>query len=251
MVSAAWQRFAVTRLALAQRAHLCDALAAQGHDATCVIVADDENLEIAQEYGFATCEQSNDALGRKFNDGIEYACGYLDADYVVLIGSDDWLHPDAFQRLPKDACLPEMPTVENPAVVGRAVPEMVVGSHIVIVDLASGNARMCVGAGRLGIIPWIMPRKLLRPSGYRPVPEMQRRGIDGSLWRGLGVRPKIVFSDPHWAARIDFKSDTNLNSYKAISDSIGKGEEFHVSWLVDHYPMELVEKTTAWQSQLV
>src|SRR3954464_9355536 len=94
----AWRRFAVTRLCLAQKKHLVRHLAARGITASVVVVADDENLDIAAEYGFDTVEQKN-VLGLKVNDGIEYACDN-DADYVAFVGSDDWIHPDFFDSLP-------------------------------------------------------------------------------------------------------------------------------------------------------
>lgn len=242
-MSAAWRRFDVTRLALAQRARLCEALAERGHRATAVIVADDENLEIAHEFGFATYEQRNDlGLGVKFNDGIEMACTLLDADYVVLIGSDDWLHVDAFDRLPETLVLPEMPTFAKPAVVGRAVPEVIAGSSITVCDLFSGRARHCQARGPLGVIPWILPKEALRASKFRPIPDMQRRGIDGALWRGLKIRPKWTLVDPHVFARVDFKSDVNLNSYEAISNSIGVGEELRIDDLCEFYDRDLVEQ---------
>lgn len=242
-VSAAWRRFDVTRLALAQRARLCDALAERGLRATAVIVADDENLEIAQEFGFATYEQRNDlGLGVKFNHGIEFACTQLDAEYVVLIGSDDWVHESVFDLLPEKLTLPELPTPEKPVVIGRAVPEVIAGSWITICDLRSGRARHCHARGQLGVIPWVLPREALEPSGFRPIPEMQKRGIDGALWRGLKIRPKWTLVDPQPFARVDFKSDTNLNSYEAISDSIGEGDEFTIESLRAHYPGDLVEQ---------
>ncbi len=244
-VSAAWQRFAVTRLALAQRAHLCGELSERGHEATCVIVADDENLDIASEFGFETVEQSNAQLGRKFNDGLEYAARELEADYFVLIGSDDWMHVDIFERLPLDIAEPPELTDERPIVTWAEVPEATTGREIAVVDLEEGRLRRCRARGRYGVIPWIFPRNALEPSGFRPIKDEASIGIDGSLIAGLNCRPEWVFSDPHDLCRVDFKSAVNLNSYKKIADGIGYGDELPVSILRHDYPLHLVELVEA------
>ncbi len=232
----------VTRLALAQRAHLCGELAERGIEATCVIVADDENLEIAAEFGFAAVERDNAQLGRKFNDGLEYACTELEADYVVLIGSDDWMHVDLFDRLPLDQM--EMPSLkgDGPAWFWGDGPEAITGREIALVDLSTGRLRHCQARGRYGVIPWIFPRAALEPSGYRPVKDAANIGIDGSLIAGLNCQPEWIFRDPHDLCRIDFKSNVNLNGYEQITAGIGYGEEETDPWglLTECYPVNLV-----------
>jgi hypothetical protein len=242
LVSAAWRRFDVTRLALAQRAHLCGVLAERGHEATAVLVADDENLDIAAEFGFVPLEQSNDELGRKFNDGFEYAFNELEADFVVHIGSDNWVHPDVFDVLPlSETEMPE-PTAENPVVTWSDVPQIVAGTEMTLVDLAGARLRRARHDQRNGVIPWVIPRRAMERCGFRPVKETLNIGIDFSLVIGLGMRPEFVFHDPRDCARVDFKSDVNLNSFKAITGAIGIGDE-EEPWdvLGEHYPAHLVE----------
>src|SRR5574337_1235899 len=84
-------RVELTRVCLRQLARTCDEISEHGFRATAVIVACDENLETAGEAGFATVEQSNAQLGRRWNDGYELACRYGEADFVVPLGSDDWV----------------------------------------------------------------------------------------------------------------------------------------------------------------
>jgi hypothetical protein len=241
-VSPAWRRFDVTRLALAQRAHLCGELAGRGLETACVVVADDDNLDIAREYGFDTVEQNNDYLGRRFNDGIEHACVELGADFVCVVGSDDWVHASLFDRLPADeADSPALGSFTG-AIVWRLAPEAITGREIALVDLASARLQRCRVRGQYGVIPWVFPVEALRPSGFRPVNERQQRGIDGSLLAGLGVRPFWVFRDPHDLCRVDFKSSTNLNTFEAITGSIGYGDVETDPWglLERRYPAELV-----------
>lgn len=187
-----------------------------------MIVADDANLEIAREHGFATVEMGNDYLGARFNAGIRYACVEGNADYVVHIGSDDWAHPDLFDDL------------AGPLVVGT-------GRRIALVDLEHGVAQVCHVRGQYGVIPWILPRAVLEPSGFEPCLREQLRGIDGSLVRGLTSRPEWRFHDPHDLARVDFKSAVNITSYSALR-SIATGVEIADPWarLAEIYPADLV-----------
>lgn len=221
LVTAAYGRPAVTRLALAQWAHLKGVLGGRGHETTAVVVADDENLDVAREHGFHTVEQNNEFLGRRFNDGIEHACVHLDADVVVPIGSDDWIHPDAFNTLPE--------------------PETIIGGEwVAFVHLPTGRMRLTRAKGQGKAIPWLIPRKLLEPSNFRPVNQKQVRGLDYSLRQGL-ARHRITVDGAHQFARVDFKSGVNINSFDEITGrqpvrDIPNPRET----LLEHYPESLV-----------
>lgn len=222
-VSPAWGRFAVTRLALAQRAVLCGQLAERGHEATAVIVADDDNLDIARQFGFETVAQNNEFLGRKFNDGFCRARD-LGAELIVVLGSDDWMHVSLFDRLPDPSPPMPEPTDDNPVVSwSPGVPEAITGREIALVDLVGGTGNRWHTSGRSGVIPWIFPAAAFERSGFRPVMERQQRGTDFSLVAGLGQRPEWVWVDPHPYARVDFKSDVNLNPFWSDSRA-GHGE---------------------------
>lgn len=232
LVSPAWGRFAVTRLALAQRRHLCDELALRGISADCIVIADDENIDIAGEFGFPAIEMSNTYLGAKVNAGFEYA-GEQGADFVAFVGSDDWMHPDLFDTLRF------LPVPRPPVVAGRV---------LTLVDLERGLMRQMSTSYRYGVIPWLIPRWVLEASDFRPLPNEKTRGIDLNLALGLGSKPEWVFHDPHPLARVDFKSDMNMTPYRAASGSPGRHGEIEEPWetLVEKYPAELVslaEKT--------
>lgn len=228
LVSPAFGRYAVTRLALAQRAHLTGVLAGRGVDCHSVIVADDENLDIAREHGMATIEMSNEGLGRRFNAGFEFA-GTQGADWLVHIGSDDWLHPDAFA----------------PVTDGAAGPDRIIaGRRIAFVDLLSGVMRPVPVNGGNGVIPWIVPRAMMARAGFRPIREDRMRGIDGYLIRGLKSKGPVqwLFHDASDVARVDFKSDVGINTYRSLPGSFTRGRPVE-PWalLAEHYPAELVE----------
>jgi hypothetical protein len=219
----------VTRLVLRQREHLAGELAARGIDCHTVIVADDENLEIARSHGFATVELDNEGgLGRKFNAGFQHAARE-GADWLVHIGSDDWVHPDVFTPL-------LAPVEPRPILTGR---------RIAFVDLLSGRMSRGTLQGDQGVIPWIVPRHLMEPCGFAPIRPERPRGIDGELVRGLRrarVRPQWVFHDPHDLARVDFKSDVNINTFRSLPSSLTRRQDSD-PWvaLAERYPPELVD----------
>lgn len=243
LVSPAWRRFEVTRLALAERRWLCDELASRGHEAWSVIVADDENLEIAREYGFDTVEMDNSDLGRKFNAGYKYAADQ-GADVFVHVGSDDWVHPDTFAILGEvdlETFAAAMPPLGQ-SVVWRRAPQCVAQRHVTLVDLGRGTLQRCIVLGNYGCIPWLIPRVAMESVGFAPIQPGLRRGIDGALVRGMRSRPNWVFqeSDEDWC--VDFKSPVNLTPYRGLVHSLGYGEALD-PWpvLAEKYPADLVE----------
>lgn len=228
LVSPAHGRLHVSEFVFAQRAHLITQLAERGIDARAVVVACDENLDLAVEHGFSTIDMPNTHLGRRFNAGIHYACVEGGADYVVHIGSDDWVHPDFFTHLPG--------------------PETILsGRWMLFVDLERGVGRRCHVRTRHGVIPWIIPRHLLERARCQPVKPEKRRGIDGSLIRGIGSRPRWAYRDPQGAyTRIDWKTRANITPYDLIARNLGVGPE-QAPWaqLESCYPASLVQKARA------
>lgn len=222
----AWRRYAVSKLAFAQQARLHGELAARGITAQTVVVADDENLDIAAEHGFHTIEQRN-LLGLKVNDGFEYACAN-GADWVAFIGSDDWLHVDATE-----------PLVELGQ---RCQPPLVAGHKVAIVNLECGVLRRLGARGPEGVSPWFVPRWMLELSAFRPARDEATRGLEGSISLGLPLGADRLFHDPHDLCRVDFKTTANMTPFDRISRLLGYGSEddaFDV--LATRFDADLVE----------
>jgi hypothetical protein len=216
-VTPAAGRFAVTRLALAQRANLRDELALRGITATCVVIADDENLEIAREYGFDTIEMDNTYLGRKVNAGFELA-GKQGADYIAFIGSDDWMHLDLFSPL--------------------GANRVYAGHEITVVDLPSGRAKHLGWRDKRGVPPWFIPAGALERCDYRPCEDEATHGMEFQIGRWLGEL-QWYMHDPHLMTRVDFKSDEGMTSYEQITRAVD-GEEGELGELGDWYPADLI-----------
>lgn len=199
-------RLALAQICMKQLRRTCDLLAAEGVEATAVVIADDENLDLARECGFGTVRRVNSFVSRKFNDGIQMALdpryNSRPADYVVPIGSDDWVDHRLFLDLP-------------PA-------DTMVGFHTVSFVREDGGEIVTTyldNQGGCGIR--IYPRRLLAPLGYRPGDEDRKRGCDTSilvnLMREYGDRMRIEHRHLHDRQIVDWKSvGEQLNSYEEI-----------------------------------
>lgn len=220
----------MTRLALRQRQQLCVELAARGIRAHSLIVADDDNLDIAREYGCDTLEAPNVPLGAKCNTGLKHAAGQ--ADYVVWIGSDDWIHADAFAPL-LDTQNPDRLPIH-------------VGKTVAVVDLARGRLQIVKGS-KYGAPPWIVDSRLLHTNrADQPIKPWLKRGLDGALVRGIRLtrRPfEIVPHDTHDFRCVDFKTDVNLTPFAGVAKHLGFGPE-EDAWeaLARRYPADLVDQ---------
>jgi glycosyltransferase involved in cell wall biosynthesis len=226
-------RFEVARVCLRQLARTCKTMTARGVQTSAVVIADDANLETAAELGFATVRRRNKPLGRKWNDGFQLA-GESDVDYVVALGSDDWVVPELFLRdLPADG---EMR-----------------GSRLssVVSEDATRLARLKIPYdGGDGVR--VYPTSLLKPLRYRPIEEDRDRAMDTSLLRGittaLGRRPLCRYVDLHPFQIVDWKTAENLNSYAAcVGDRKFQAEEVGnpFSVLGEHYPREAIDEMRA------
>jgi glycosyltransferase involved in cell wall biosynthesis len=248
LVSPAWQRYAVTRMVLEQRRWMCDTLAARGLTANSVIVADDENLDIAEELCFPTVEKDNSDLGERFNAGYKFAAEQ-GADVFVHVGSDDWVHPDVFNILTtfdieSDPPMPD-PTPGKP-VVWRRGPIVIAQRRLTLVELYRGAGQRCFVHGRWGCIPWLIPRRVMEAERFTPIPKGHMRGIDGALVRGLRTRPTWTFQDAPDEWLVDWKTSWNVTPYKGVAGTLGVGaEEDPWAMLAEFYPHHLIQMAQA------
>lgn len=167
--------------------------------ATAVVVACDENLEAAREFGFHAVEQQNRPLGRKWNDGYEFA-GREGADFVVPVGSDDWIDPVLLTDLPGPC---ELRCSRLSSVVREDGQRI---SPLKIWYDGGDGVR-------------VMPRQLLERLGFRPAEDHRDRAIDTSIMRRLeqihGMRPPVRYFDAHPYQIVDWKTaGDQLNSYE-------------------------------------
>ena len=225
----AFRRFELTRVCLTQLRRTCAELADRDIAATAVVIADDQNLDVADLLGFATVRRENAPLGRKFNDGIEFACRHLGADFVVPFGTDNWVDPELIAELPE--------------------PGTIAAHRLCTLVHESGEkaGTLHVGyEGGDGIRTW--PRDLLEPLRFRPAAEDRGRAIDTSIRERMkvnGLKPPFVYHDLHPWQIVSFQSeDVQLNDYRSLRHLYGSGPEIPEPWeaLAEHYPAEAIDE---------
>lgn len=221
-VTPAFERYALSEICFAQWQQVSAALAARGVELRVVVVSDDENLDIARARGFDTLERDNDWLGRRFNDGIEYAC-LNGADWVAPIGSDTWISPDYFYPLPGIRT-------------SRRSRMCAVVTHNRLAELHVTN---------VGVGPYLYHRSLLKSSGYRPAEDKIMRGVDTSTMVGITEHRRIRWEERNISPfqHIGFRGKPHLTKYSRLWAAFGAKEHYQ-PWerLAEHYPVDLVER---------
>ncbi len=222
-------RLEMAAICMRQLRRTCDELTASGIEATAVVIACDENLDLARENGFGTVERSNQFVSQRFNDGIQLA---LDpevnprpADFVMPIGSDDWID----WRIINPKTLP--------------APNEVVGFQNISfvredgLELTKTFLNYTGGCGMR-----LYPRQLLEPLNYRPAEEDLRRGCDTSILTNV----RLAVDDVHVMhvstsplQIVDWKTPgEQLNNYRQVAARHFRNSEPGDPWteLADIYP---------------
>lgn len=222
-VTPAWQRFELTAVVLEQRKRAMDVLAENEIDARCVVIADDQNADMAESLGMDVLRRPNYALARRFNDGIQYAA-QNGADWIVPIGSDSFLDPAYLFPLPDQSKLRS--------------------SHLYAIAEAGRLGRLKVRNG-VGVGPYMIHRSQL-PKSLRPAEDHRARGVDGSTIRGLRSGWRVEWTDLHPWQYVGFRSHPQMNPYVKLYRRLGVGEELEViERLSEYYPPGLVKKAVA------
>lgn len=223
-VTPAFRRYALTEVCFTQWQQVAAVLAGHGVELRVVVISDDENLDIARAAGFDTVEQNNDWLGRRFNDGYEYA-GKNGADWITAVGSDSWIDP---------AYLVPLPDVG----VSRR------SRHLAVVTLTR-LAQLWVT--NTGATPYVFHRSLLEPTGFRPLEDKISRGCDTSTIVGIeyarGERIGWEDRNLHPYQHVSFRAYPHLTRYSRLWAAFGQ-RELHDPWaaLAEHYPADLVDR---------
>ena len=221
-VTPSYLRYELSEVCFEQRRRVIDRLAEQGIEARCVIVADDDNLDIARSKGFDTLERSNDGLGRKVNDGYEYAASQ-GAEWMVFIGSDSWIDPAFISPLPDSS------------------PNLVRSSPAYCAVTPDKLALLRVTHPTNPAGPHIFHRDLLARAKYRPVADELMRNIDSRTNAALAPF-KFTMRDVHPLQYIGFRAPPMITSYGALWNRWGIAE-YDDPWslLAEHYDADLVD----------
>jgi hypothetical protein len=225
-VTPAFGRYELSAVCFDQRRLVMNALEAAGIEARQVVIADDENLDLARERGFDTVERDNEWLGRRFNDGTEYAAKH-GADWIIPIGSDSWIDP---------AYLVPLPHASRTRT-----------SRLYAVVEANRMATLRVGApgGRTTAGPYMFNRRQLVDSAFRPAGDTLNKNIDSSTVAGAGF-VRWVERDLHPLQYVGFRGHPHITKYERLQRRWGVAE-YHDHWkrLIRIYPADLVARARA------
>jgi hypothetical protein len=228
-VTPAHRRFDLTRICLEQRRWACDELGKRyGIDASCVVIACDDNLTTAHQLGFHAVERDNRYLGRRFNDGYR-AAACAGVDYVFAIGSDAWIDPAYFKKLP-------------------AEDELRVSRYYTLYPPAGDRRGEMRISDRIGVA-FTWPLALLADVNYRPCEEWLKRGCDTSSFNNRPERTRLTRRRGHQFELVSFQSAVNqLSSYTRLMARWGSREVTVAPFraLRDIYPARLVRAVQAY-----
>ncbi len=220
-------RLDLSKVCFAEHAWAAEQLAPSGVDVVSCVVACDENLDLAKGLGFATVERANDFLGARWNDAYQYAASE-GADFICPLGSDSWIHPRFFERLPK----PNRTTT----LTGK--------SYAVVDELGERIAHLEIDTSA-GVGPNVVPTWLFGAADWRPVREDIQRGCDNSLLLTIQRDHDITFAwhdfDP--VQYVGFRTNgEQLNPYKELAERWAVSETDQ-PWLELErlFPVELVD----------
>jgi hypothetical protein len=223
-------RLEKTAACLRQLKRTCETLKDDyGLTASAVVVADDENLDVARDLGFAALSRDNEPLGRKWNDGYQYACWNGEADYVVPLGSDDWIDPVILTDLPGPG---EIRCHRLSAIV-REDGERI--SPLKIWYDGGDGVR-------------IFPRQVLERVKFRPAEDSRNRAIDTSIMHNLrrfnhGNLPPLRYFDASYWQIVDWKTPGDqLNAYHACYAYQCEPERDTWETLKDRYPADALDE---------
>lgn len=233
-VTPAWQRYELTAVCLEQRRRAIEELRAVGIDAYQVVIADDENLDIARSVGAAIIECPNFAsdgdtiLGRRWNLGTEFAARE-GAEWFVQIGSDSWIDPAFFVPLLD----PDGPTLTSTTYAA------VLPNRIACLSVSPKALEHAAG-------PYVFHRSLLEASRFAPCEERSLftdTSTVAGIERSNGRRIEWQTRDVQRFQYVGFRMAPLMTTYKALKRRWLVRESLRPWELLRlFYPEDLVEQ---------
>lgn len=201
----AHRRIQLSAICFAQMADACKTLREGGIDAQVVVIADDENLDLAHEHRLASIRHPNMigslALGAKWNAGYAWAAkeGF---DCVAALGSDSWIEPSRYLTYE----LPQM-------------GEMVCTRNYVAVHHSGARqARLRIGYDG-GIGTRVFRTAMLANCGHAPIEGSRESGCDTATLNSLRAhqRVQLLYTDLHQFEVVGFQSrQVQITSYSEL-----------------------------------
>lgn len=206
-VTPAHGRLDITQQTLAQRANLNRRTGTR-----CVVVAEDENLNIAEDLGLDAVKCPNTFLGEKFNVGVQYAIEE-GASHITLFDSDS-ISLDAVYNPLSDS------------------PEYRPYYSFVVPD---GSRR-----GELTHMRWVQtiwPVEFMKLTKGQPCDQFINKHVSSSCLRNIAMVCKAygreftpVYAKTHPLEHVGFQSEDNISEVYSIMNSAVTGRWKYDVW---------------------
>jgi|15BtaG_2_1085339.scaffolds.fasta_scaffold02120_4 hypothetical protein len=194
IVTPAWKRYDVSKIVFSNFFNIKKILKNK-MDLQVVVIANDLNLKIAKSFGFSAVRSNNDFLGKKFNDGYEFAFKN-GAEIAIPVGSDSLITSDII------GSSVNMSREDN--IVFSSMHSVIRedGKSIGAIKTASSSGNMNKGA------LWLYRRGMMKKRGFRPCADNIGSGCDRSTIAGLLKKSKISFvlNDINFYQHVGIKS---------------------------------------------
>jgi len=229
----AYKRIELSAICFRQMADACKSMRRDfGLDARVVVIADDENLDMAMNAGHITIEHPN-PLGTRLNRGYSFAAAQ-GFEYVCPLGSDSWLYPDHYRLLPdQDSML----CTRNYVCISPDGERQ--GWFVIGYDGGVGNR--------------VFHLSMLSGCNYRPLRETRPNGCDTATLASITAtrgKPLFVYTNPHPFEVVGFQSDVQITAFERyVANWLNEWQE-PFSGLIDHYPVRFVREVKAYYGSL-
>jgi len=199
-----------------------------------VAVGEGPNLKIAKKYRFHTVNRDNKFLGRKFNDGYEYAFRH-GANLAIPIGSDSWVHPDIFIHTSKV-------WRDNGSIFYSTKHAMISETGLTLGLITSPPRNNEYNKCAL----LFYPRSLMAACNFRPCNEKQKKSCDRSTIENILRRRKdakfVKNADVNDLQYLAFKNkEVQIWKYKDYKAQFRKQHANPWQIIQKHYPGELTK----------
>jgi hypothetical protein len=196
IVTPAWKRFDVSRIVFSNFYYIKKSLLKK-INVQVVVVANDLNLKIAKKFGLHTVNSPNDYLGRKFNDGYEFAFKN-GADIVIPVGSDSLISSDIIEK--------GVSLSKEGSIVFSSMHSVIREDGKMIGKIKTASL---TGGSNKGAL-WLYRRNLMKRVGFRPCNDKKKRGCDRSTLESLvGKRTRFILNDINFYQHVGIKSKNN------------------------------------------
>lgn len=180
IVVPAWKRYHISEIVFSELKWLKSQVSKK-INLEVVVIADDKNLDLAKKSKFKIVKSSNNFLGKKFNDGYEYAFKH-GADVVLPSGSDSFVHPSIFKG--KELINWRKQRTIYYSTMHAMINER--GTRLGVVQIP--NKKGMYNKGAL----WFYPRALMASCKFRPCAENINKSCDRSTITNLTKKNKVI-----------------------------------------------------------